>query len=108
MTADRISTTDEVLSDSQQLNTALWRASAMSGQAAKLPPQQRLALALTYATGQTIGDVARILGVSRRTVMRQLVDSLRGLSVAYSSLGRFSTVAASNPTPHATGGLPSA
>jgi len=67
------------LTDGQQLALALDRASRMRG-AAGLHPQQCLALALTYLGGQKIGAAARVLGLSRSTVLGQLDAGLRLLS----------------------------
>jgi RNA polymerase sigma-70 factor (ECF subfamily) len=66
--------------DAQQLARGLALAAQMGGAAANLDPQQRLALALTYSAGRTVGDTARILGLSRSTVLRQLATGLRLLA----------------------------
>ncbi len=59
----------------------LARSLAMAASAPELSavphPQQRLALALTYFAGFTLGDAARILGLSRATVVGQISAGLR-------------------------------
>lgn len=67
--------------DAQQLARGLALAAQMGGAAGTLDPQQRLALAVTYSAGRTVGDTARILGLSRSTVLRQLTAGLRLLAV---------------------------
>lgn len=66
--------------DAQQLARSLAVAARMSGAAADLDAQQRLTLAVTYLAGRTIGDTARILGLSRSTVLAQLATGLRLLA----------------------------
>lgn len=60
------------LSDALLLSLSLTRAAQAKGSAAQLHPQQRLALAVASASGRTIRDTARILGLNYSTVLRQL------------------------------------
>lgn len=66
--------------DRGHLAQAVAKSSGASGAASVLPPQQRLALTLTYLAGHTIRDTARILGLSRPTVLAQLTAGLYALS----------------------------
>lgn len=60
------------LSDALLLALSLTRAARANGSAAGLHPQQRLALAVASASGRTIRDTARILGLHYSTVLRQI------------------------------------
>jgi RNA polymerase sigma-70 factor (ECF subfamily) len=96
--------------DAQQLARSLTAASYMGGAAAALAPQQRLVLALTYSAGRTIDETARILGLRRSTVLRQLTSGLQLLAgkrpqTAPGAGCRHPQTSSPTPSPSSPGGV---